>query len=78
MQWYYRSPNGDSNESENHFENILSKRKITIKELVLIGDFNINALDFNQSKMFNPTHVTRNAASAIDRIITNSVINPKF
>ena len=51
MNLTYRPPNGDPNELENHFKNILSKRKITNKELVLVGDFNINVLDFNESKM---------------------------
>ena len=46
-----RRPNGDPNKKENHFKNILSKRKITNKELVLVGYFNINILDFNESKM---------------------------
>ena len=91
----YRPPNGDPNELENHFKNILSKREITNKELVLIGDFNINVLDFNESKMVKnfvnlmfrhaliptgnrPTRFTRKTATAIDHIITNSVINAKF
>ena len=91
----YRPPNGDPNEIENHFKNILSKREITNKELVLVGDFNINVLDFNESKMVQnfvnlmfrhgliptinkPTRVTRNTATAIDHIITNSVINAEF
>ena len=47
----YRPPNGDPNELENHFKNILSKREIANKELVLVGDFNINILDFNESKL---------------------------
>ena len=47
----YRPPNGDPNELENHFKNILSKRETTNKELFLVGDFNINVLDFNESKM---------------------------
>ena len=47
----HQPPNGDPNELENHFKNILSKREITNKELVLVGDFNINVLDFNESKM---------------------------
>ena len=47
----YRPPNGDRNELENHFKNILSKREITNKELVLVGDFSVNVLDFNESKM---------------------------
>ena len=86
----HQPPNGDPNELENHFKNILSKREITNKELVLVGDFNINVLDFNESKMVQnfvnlmfrhgliptinkPTRVTRNTATAIDHIITNSV-----
>ena len=44
-------PHGDPNELENHFKEILSKREITNKELVLVGDFNFNVLDFNESKM---------------------------
>ena len=95
MNLTYRSPNGDPDELENHFKNILSKRKITNKELVLVGDFNINVLDFNESKMVEkfvnlmfrhgliptlnkPIRVTRNTATAIDHIITNSVINAEF
>ena len=37
--------------NENNFKNILPKREIANKELVLVGDFNINVLDFNESKM---------------------------
>lgn len=56
----------------------------------MVGDFNINAFDSDESKkvqrflnlMFRhnliPTRVTRNAGSAIDRIITKSVINTEF
>ena len=47
----YQPPNGDPNELENNFEKIISKRKITYKELVLVGDFNINVLDFNECKL---------------------------
>ena len=47
----YRPPNGDPNEIENHFKNIISKREITNNELVLVGDFNINVFDFNENKM---------------------------
>ena len=47
----YRPSNGDPNELENHFKNILLKREITNKELVLVGDFNINVFEFNESKM---------------------------
>ena len=91
----YRPSNGDPNELENHFKNILLKREITNKELVLVGDFNINVFEFNESKMDQdfvdlmfrhdliptvnkPTRVTRNTITAIDHIMTNSVINAEF
>ena len=91
----YRPPNGDPNELEYHFKNILSKREITNKELVLVGDFNINVLDSNESKMVQnfvnlmfrhgliptvnkPTRTASNRATAIDYIVTNSVINAEF
>ena len=51
MNLPYRPPNGDPNEQENHFKNILLKWEIVNKELVLVGDFNINVLDFKESKM---------------------------
>ena len=51
MNLPYRPPNGDPNEQENHFKNILLKWEIANKELVLVGDFNINVLDFKESKM---------------------------
>ena len=47
----YRTPNGDPNELEHHFKNILSKREIINKELVLVEDSNINVFDFNERKM---------------------------
>ena len=43
----------DPNELENFFINILSKREITNKELVLVGDFNINVLEQNVAKFLN-------------------------
>ena len=91
----YRPPNGDPNELENYFKNILSKREIINKELVFVGDFNINILDFNEGKTVQsfvnlvprhgliptvnkPTRITRNTATAIDHIITNSILNAEF
>ena len=60
----------------------------------MVGDFNINVLDFNESKLVQyfvnmfrhgliptinkATRVTRNRANAIDHIIKKSVINAKF
>ena len=43
-----RPPNGDS--YEKHMKSILSKNEATKKEVVLIGDFNINLLDFDKYK----------------------------
>ena len=91
----YGPPNGDPNEIENYFKNIISKWEITNKELFLVGEFNINVLDFNERKMVQnfvdlmfqhgliptinkPTRVTRNTATAIDHIITNSVKTAVF
>ena len=51
MNLAYGPPNGDPNKLENHFKNILSKQEINNKELVFVGDFNINVLDFNERKM---------------------------
>ena len=47
----YRPPNGDPNEWENNFENIISNRKTINKGLILLGDFNIIVLGFIESKM---------------------------
>ena len=51
MNLTYRPLNGDPNELENHLNINLSELEITNKELVLNGDFNNNAIDFNESKM---------------------------
>ena len=51
MNLAYRPPNGDPNKLENHFKKIPSKLEVTNKESVLVGDFNINVLDFNESKL---------------------------
>ena len=46
----YRPPNGDSTLFEKHMKSILSKNEATKKEVILIGDFNINLLDFDKNK----------------------------
>ena len=46
----YRPPNGDSTLFEKHMKSILSKNKATKKEVILIGDFNMNLLDFDKNK----------------------------
>ena len=37
----YQPPNGDPNELENHFKDILSKQEITNNKLVLVGDLTL-------------------------------------
>ena len=47
----YRPPNGDSTLFEKHMKSILSKNEATKKEVILIGDFNMNLLDFDKNKI---------------------------
>ena len=46
----YRPPNGDTTLFEKHMKSILSKNEATKKEVILIGDFNMNLLDFDKNK----------------------------
>ena len=46
----YRLPNSDSTLIAKHMKSILSKNEVTKKEVILIGDFNINLLDFDKNK----------------------------
>ena len=48
----YRPPNGDPNDLENHFKNILSKQEIINKELVLVGDLILMSLTSMKAKWF--------------------------
>ena len=48
----YRSPNGDTTLFEKYMKSILSKNEATKKEVILIGDFNMNLLDFIKIKQF--------------------------
>ena len=84
----YRPPNSDHKELENYFESSLSKRKISHKDIILAGDFNINLLDCDTKKevqnfvnlptINKPTQATRQTARAIDHIITNSMMYTGF
>ena len=47
-----RTPNGDPNEAENHFKDILSKQEITNQELVLVGDLILMSLTLMKVKRF--------------------------
>ena len=51
MNLAYRPPNGDPNDIGNHFKNILSKREITNKELVL-GTLILMSLTLWKAKWF--------------------------
>ena len=47
----YRPPNRDTTLFEKHMKSILSKNEATKKEVILIGDFNMNLLDFDKNKI---------------------------
>ena len=46
----YRPPDGGLEVCENYFQSILSHNSIRNKSMTLVGDFNINVLDFKQKK----------------------------
>ena len=46
----YRPPDGDTTLFEKHMKTILSKNDVTKKEVIIIGNFNINLLDFDKNK----------------------------
>ena len=46
----YRTPNDDHKELQNYFKGSLSKREISLKDIILAGGFNINLLDFDANK----------------------------
>ena len=72
-------------------KSILCKNDATKKEVILIGDFNINLLDFDKNKraqsvnlMFRlgmiptinkPTRVIRHTTTAVDHVFTNTVMD---
>ena len=46
----YKPPNGDIETWENYFKNLYAKNAIVNKHIFLAGDFNLNALDFENNK----------------------------
>ena len=46
----YHQPNGDTTLFEKHMKSVLSKNEASKKEVILIGNFNINLLDFDSNK----------------------------
>ena len=85
----YRQPAGNFNEFEAYLNTFLAKSKTTDKTCFLVGDLNLNLIDYqSNAKVRNfvnlifqhslvpivnkPTRVTKNNATLIDYIITNS------
>ena len=46
----YRPPNDDIKEFEKHLNKIPSRNDILKKEVIMVGDFNMNLLNFGQNK----------------------------
>ena len=46
----YRSPQGDTTLFEKHLQDLLLRHDVCKKEVFIMGDFNINLLDFENSK----------------------------
>ena len=46
----YRPLNGDTKISEQFCKDLFSKNSKNLKNMILAGDFNINALDYEQNK----------------------------
>ena len=91
----YRPPQGDTTLFEKYLQDLLLRYDVCKKEVLITGDFNINLLDFENSKkvqsfvslMFRygmvpvinkPTRVTKDTATDIDHMFTNSIINTEI
>ena len=91
----YRPPQGDTTLFEKYLQDLLLRYDVCKKEVLITGDFNINLLDFENSKkvqsfvslMFRygmvpvinkPTRVTKDTATCIDHMFTNSIINTEI
>ena len=83
----HRTPNGDFKTCETYLKNILTTNNKTNKNFLSSGDFNINVLDFSQTKKRKilrfgmiltankPTQVTKNTITAADRIIATFILD---
>ena len=82
----YRPPKGNNKLFKDFCKDLLNKQEISNKAAFLLGDFNLNALDYDTNEVvkdvFNlvfqtgfpplrPTRVTRTSATAIDHILTH-------
>ena len=85
----YRQPAGNFNEFEEYLNTFPAKSKITDKTYFLVGDLNLNLIDYQSNAKVRdfvnltfqhslvaivnkPTRVTKNNATLIDYIFTNS------
>ena len=50
MNLSYRPPQGDTTLFEKHLQDLLLRYDVCKKEVLITGDFNINLLDFEDSK----------------------------
>ena len=87
----YRLPAGNFNEFEAYLNTFLAKSKTTDKTCFLVGDLNLNLIDYQSNAKVRdfvnlifqylvpivnkPTRVTENNATLIDYIITNSFMD---
>ena len=88
----YRQPAGNFNEFEAYLNTFLAKSKTTDKICFLVGDLNLNLMDYQSNAKVRdfvnlifqhslvpivnkPTRVTKNNATLIDYIITNSFMD---
>ena len=79
MNLSYRPPQGDTTLFEKHLQDLLLRHDVYKKEVLITGGFNINLLDFENSKKVNkPARVTRYTATAIDHMFTNSFISTEI
>ena len=86
----YRPPGGHIKQFQKYCKILFDKRNVRNKPVFLVGDLNINVIDYESNKVVKnfvdlcfqhgfipiinkPTRVTKQNATAIDHIITNSL-----
>ena len=88
----YRPPKGNIKFSIDYCKELLSKKKTSGKNVFIVGDLNINSLDYEPVKNFfnlvfqngflplmqRATRVTKTTATAIDHIITDAIFKNKM
>ena len=84
-------PDADFKAFSTFLKNIHSNSLKSNKLFCVTGDFNLNVIDYNKNEFVNltfeyglvsvinkPTRVTKNTATTIDHIITNSLLHITF